>query len=163
MNNTYELFVGKCLLFNQLAGKNGIPTKQALKEQLELIREELQETIDDLEEGNWTGVLDGYADIAVTWAGFGSQLDNLRFDTKGALLETADNNLTKFISEDSKDASECLDATLKMYKDKGETVTYEHNDTFGCFVIKDLNNKVKKPCGFVSNDVSKFVPKGFNL
>ena len=156
----YNRFITDCNLFNRIAGKDGIPTKQALIEQLELIREELQETIDDLAEDNWTGVLDGYADIGVTWAGFGNQLENLKFNTLGALEETAANNLTKFIPVTQEGV---VQASLEKYQKEGVAVTVEYNEDTCFFVIKSLQNKVKKPAGFVSNDVSKFVPKGFKL
>jgi hypothetical protein len=161
MSNTkMQEFINKCELFNTIAGKDGVPTKISLYQQLMLIREELNETIHDLEAGDMTGVLDGYTDIAVTWAGFGQMLDSLGMNTEDALIETANNNLTKFVPISSND--EVID-TINMYADKGQTLIVETYTPASLYVFKDENNKVKKPKNFVSNDVSKFVGKCHDL
>lgn len=151
-------FMLSCQKFNRLAGKDNKPTVLDLKQQLALIKEELEETIRDLDAKDWVGVLDGYTDIAVTWAGFGQMLDNLQFDTKSALLATADNNLTKFVS--TQDDKEIID-TINKYKDQVITIELHDNDEF--YVFKDINNKVKKPFSFVSNNLEFFVPTNLNV
>lgn len=157
MNYTINDFIKDCQLFNTIAGKDGVPTKKALLEQIELIQEELNETKRDLLAGNHTGLLDGYVDVMVTSAGLGQMLDALQMDTLGAMKATAANNLTKFLDE--ADVDTCID-TLSMYADKGVGIIYERNPTYGKVVFKDINNKVRKPSNFVSNDVSSFVPLG---
>lgn len=151
-------FMLSCHKFNRLAGKDNKPTILDLKQQLALIKEELEETIRDLDAKDWVGVLDGYTDIAVTWAGFGQMLDNLQFDTKSALLATADNNLTKFVS--TQDTQEILD-TINKYKD--QVITVELHDDRKFYAFKDINNKVKKPFSFVSNNLEFFVPTNLNV
>jgi hypothetical protein len=153
----YELFIQSCNLFNKLAGKDSKATILDLKQQLALISEELNETIRDLDAKNYVGVLDGYTDIAVTWAGLGMMLDSLGFNTKDALLDTANNNLTKFVS---KDDSEEIISTIDKYSDG---VTVELNNEYGFYAFKDINNKVKKPFSFVSNDLTKHVPKNLYI
>lgn len=150
-------FIKDCQLFNTIAGKDGVPTKKALLEQIELIQEELNETKRDLLAGNYTGLLDGYVDVMVTSAGLGQMLDALQMDTLGAMKATAANNLTKFVN--TSDVDTCID-TLNMYADKGVGIIYEQNPRYELVVFKDINNKVRKPSNFVSNDVSSFVPLG---
>lgn len=147
-------FLRKCEAFNTIAGKAGKATKVDLKQQLDLIKEELNETIRDLEADDYVGVLDGYTDIAVTWAGLGQMLDSLKFDTKGALLATAANNLTKFVA--MRDNDEVIN-TIDMYNKKGNAIVVETYPPKELYVFKDVNNKVKKPFSFVSNDVSTYV------
>jgi hypothetical protein len=149
----YESFIQSCNLFNKLAGKDNKATLLDLKQQLALISEELNETIRDLNAKNYVGLLDGYTDIAVTWAGLGMMLDSLGFNTKDALLDTANNNLTKFVA---KDDSEEIISTIGKYSEDG--ITTELNAEYGFYAFKDINNKVKKPFSFVSNDLTKHVP-----
>jgi hypothetical protein len=149
----YELFIQSCNLFNKLADKDNKATILDLKQQLALISEELNETIRDLDAKNYVGVLDGYTDIAVTWAGLGMMLDSQGFNTKDALLDTANNNLTKFVA---KDDSEEIISTIGKYSQEG--ITAELNAEYGFYAFKDINNKVKKPFSFVSNDLTKHVP-----
>jgi hypothetical protein len=156
MQNKMQEFIIKCKLFNTIAGKDGKPSAVALHQQLMLIKEELNETIHDLETGDMVGVLDGYTDIAVTWAGFGQMLDALGMNIEDALIETADNNLTKFISIENDD--EVIN-TIDLYADKGDIISVETYKPLKLYVFKDINNKVKKPKSFVSNDLSKFINK----
>lgn len=157
MKYTTNDFIKDCNLFNTIAGKDGVPTKKSLLEQIDLIQEELNETKRDLLAGNHTGLLDGYVDVMVTTAGLGQMLDALEMDTLGAMQATAANNLTKFLDEAEVDT--CID-TLNMYGVKGVGIIYERNPQYGKVVFKDINNKVRKPSNFVSNDVSSFVPAG---
>lgn len=155
MNYTTNDFIKDCQLFNIIAGKDGVPTKKSLLEQIELIQEELNETKRDLLAGNHTGLLDGYVDVMVTAAGLGQMLDALQMDTIAAMKATAANNLTKFLDE--ADVDTCIE-TLEMYNSKGVGIIYERNPLYNKVVFKDINNKVRKPSNFVSNDVSSFVP-----
>lgn len=153
-------FMNDCKLFNCIAGKDGVPTKKSLLEQIELIQEELNETKRDLLAGNHTGLLDGYVDVGVTWAGLGQMLDALKMDTLGAMQATAANNLTKFVNENNNDV---LIDTLALYQGKNIPIVYERNALHNLVVFKDINNKVRKPSNFVSNDVSKYVPINLNI
>lgn len=162
MNNVYSTndFMNDCKLFNAIAGKDGVPTKKALLEQIELIQEELNETKRDLLAGNHTGLLDGYVDVMVTAAGLGSMLDALKMDTLKAMQATAANNLTKFVNENDTDT---LITTINLYQDKGVAIIYERNAKHNQVVFKDMQNKVRKPSNFVSNDVSMFVPTNLEI
>ena len=153
-------FMNDCKLFNTIAGKDGKPTKQALYEQLVLINEELQETIRDLSKNDYTGVLDGYTDMMVTVAGFGQMLDALGMKTTEALQATASNNLTKFVPEYQGDV---LIDTLALYQEKNIPIIYERSPKHNLVVFKDMQNKVRKPSNFVSNDLTEFVPVNLEI
>ena len=155
--NTIDTFVKKCFTFNDVANKlHPDMTRQDIVNQLKLIKEELQETIDDLEAGDYVGVLDGYCDIMVTTVGLGMILDQLGFNTTEALNDTADNNLTKYIQAHDQEA---FSSTVIKYKD--QNVKYNINPYYDLTYFLNENNKIMKPAGFVSNDLTKHVPIRF--
>jgi len=160
MTYTTNDFISDCKLFNIIAGKDGVPTKKTLLEQIELIQEELNETRHDLLSNNYTGLLDGYVDVMVTAAGLGQMLDALKMNTVGAMQATAANNLTKFVPERE---TEVLIDTLSLYQEKKVPIIYERSPQHNLIVFKDMNNKVRKPSNFVSNDVSSFVPTNLEI
>jgi len=149
-------FIELCNRFNRAANKDGLPNKQQLLEQLDLIISELEETYIALDTGDLVGIIDGYADIGVTWVGFGQQLETLGFNTKKALMDTAHNNLTKFIDVNDVDL---VYESINMYKNKGIGVKSDFNPAYGCYSLKNINHKVMKPVGFVPNDLSDCLPK----
>lgn len=157
---TYNNFIDECHLFNVLANKVQLPTKQDLREQLELIKEELQETIDDLNSDDYVGVLDGYTDLMVTVSGLGSMLKVAGFATLEACKATSENNLTKFVKFLDTDT---ILSTLDLYGNKNIMITAERNMQYDTIVFKDMQNKVRKPYGFVSNDLTEFVPVGLEI
>lgn len=156
-NYNHNAFIEDCNRFNRIAGKDGVPTVQSLLQQIDLIQEELDETKRDLLAGNYTGLLDGYIDVAVTNAGLGTMLDALGMNIIAAMKETAGNNLSKFV--DSYE-SETIQNTLDLYKAKDVWITSEYNPSESLVVFKDKENKVRKPYGFISNDLSKYIPDG---
>lgn len=149
-------FIELCNRFNRAANKDGMPNKQQLLEQLDLIKSELEETYAAVEARDLVGIVDGYADIAVTWAGFGQQLEALGFNTKKALMDTAHNNLTKFIDVSAVDI---VYESINMYKNKGVHVKSDFNDSYGCYSLKNIKHKVMKPVGFVPNNLSDCLPE----
>lgn len=151
-----EKFLSECYRFNECANKTGLASKKQLLEQLDLIKSELEETYAAVEARDLVGIIDGYADIGVTWVGFGQQLEQLGFNTRMALRDTAHNNLTKFI--DVQNIEEVY-ASVKMYDEKGIKVKYDFNVDYGCYSLKNSDNKVMKPKSFVSNDLSNCIPK----
>lgn len=158
MTNTIDTFVKKCFTFNDVANKlHPLMTRQDLVNQLNLIKEELQETIDDLEAGDYVGVLDGYCDVMVTTVGLGMILDQLGFNTTEALNDTADNNLTKYLSF-SDNITYGWDTLVKY---EGKNVTAKFNPKYKLFYFTNDVNKIMKPVNFVSNDLSKHVPIRF--
>ena len=154
--NAISKFYEECHKFNDVAGKLDGLTIRDVHSQLALIKEELDETFHDYQVEDYEGVLDGCSDLMVTVAGFCLILEKLGFDVDGALLETANNNLTKFI-----EGSDCdlVDKTIQHYKDQGIETEAVYNSDHDLFVIKDKNNKIRKPLGFVSNSLVQFLPE----
>ena len=50
-------------------------------------------------------------------------------------------------------------STIAMLEQQGFKVEAHYNQDHDLFVIKDDKNKIRKPVGFVSNSLIKFVPK----
>jgi len=157
MDYTYDQFADKVRTFNIIAGKDKVPTKQDLVNQMKIILEEVKETIDDLEANNREGVLDGYTDMMVTVVGFGHMLEALNVPVRAALHATADNNMTKFPRPDDN----IVNDTLALYPDVKVQAIY--NSTYDMIVFKDANNKVRKPAGYVANSLVHFVPDTWRL
>lgn len=154
--NAISTFYEQCHKFNKIAGKLENLAIRDIHNQLLLIKEELNETFDDYQKSDYEGILDGYTDLAVTVAGLGFILKELGFKTEEALLATAENNLSKFL--DGKETARA-NASVKALAEQGVTTNLSYNPQYNVFVIKDENNKIRKPVGFVSNNLSKFVPK----
>ena len=70
------------------------------------------------------------------------------------MMRVASNNLTKMPFD-----LETAIATVEYYKQQGIECKYEYNETYDRYVIRDQNNKVRKPLGYVSVDLSDCVPK----
>lgn len=156
-NYNQNAFIEDCNRFNRIAGKDGVPTVKSLLQQIALIQEELNETREAIFENDHAGLLDGFVDVGVTLAGLGQMLDSLGMNTLAAMKETAVNNLSKFI--DSYE-SETIQNTLDMYKLKHIKITSEYNKEEELVIFKDEDSKVRKPHGFISNNLSKYVPDG---
>jgi NTP pyrophosphatase (non-canonical NTP hydrolase) len=141
--------------FNELAGNTKNVNKEKLKQQLNLITEELLETVEALKQNDLVEVLDGYTDLMVTVVGLGDMLEGLGIKATEALVATAKNNDTKFISPYS------LTLPLKTvdyYRQQGIDVQPEFSLKYNMYVMKDKQGKVRKPLGFISNDLTEFVP-----
>ena len=154
--NTISKFYEQCHQFNEVAGKLDKVKVRDIHNQLILIKEELDEAFHAYKAKDFEGVLDGLCDLAVTVSGLAFILEKLGFDVNGALLETAKNNLTKFIDGEE---TRKVDATVQHYKEQGIKVYADYNSEHNLFVIKDMNNKIRKPVGFVSNSLVQFLPQ----
>jgi hypothetical protein len=158
-----QVFKEKCYKFNIIAGKQSVKSKQDIKNQIALIREEVQELVDDFGSNNPVKTLDGVIDILVTTLGLAQQLESLGFDVDKAMLETADNNLTKY----TPNAVEAA-LTQDYYERKGIVTEVMYDTTNEVWVIKNAKtSKVLKPTNFQSNDLVSCVPdlfieKGFD-
>ena len=154
--NAISKFYEECHKFNDVAGKLDGLTIRDVHNQLVLLKEELDEGFEAYLAGDMEALLDSHVDVSVVSAGLGFILEKLGFDVDGALLETANNNLTKFI-----EGSDCdlVDKTIQHYKDQGVKTEAVYNSDHDLFVIKDKNNKIRKPLGFVSNSLVQFLPE----
>lgn len=151
-------FYEQCYQFNQVAGKLDNVKIQDIYNQLLLIKEELDEAFHAYQTEDAEGILDAHCDLSVVVAGLGFILKELGFKVEDALLETSKNNLTKFIAGED---SEKVSATIAMLAEQGVEARMFYNKENDLIVIKDNNNKIRKPVGFVSNSLIKFVPKEF--
>lgn len=156
MEAQYDMqdFQSDCYLFNKLAGKDTLVSHKDLTEQFKLIVEELKETCDGLATNNPEEVLDGTIDVMVTAIGLLQKLENLGIDTNKALYKTADNNLSKFPTTEA-----VAIETAEMYERQGVDVIVEYKSKYDVYVIKDVNDKVRKPSNFVSNDLKDCIPE----
>ena len=144
--------------FNDISGSAQKTTKDDIKNQIVLMEEEVKETFNDFEANNIVGVLDGCIDTLYVTLGLLQKLKNLGVDTDGAMKQVAEDNLSKFPSS----LQEAIDSII-IYQNQGTNVSMEQNKEHRVYVLKDQNDKVRKPLGFVGTDLSKYVPAGVEL
>lgn len=155
--NFYDLeeFRKDCYIFNQVAGKDKAVMQKDIINQAKIILEEANETLADAEANDDVGVLDGLCDVLVTAFGLMQKLENAGFNTREAMKRVAENNASKYPRDE-----DIVLATI--INDNGANgLRYEYNENFGVYVIKDRNDKIRKPVGFESVDISDCVPPGF--
>lgn len=151
---TVEDFMLDCYGFNDVAGKSQDTSHRALCEQFKLCVEELKETGDGLSTNNPEEVLDGTIDLLVVAFGLLQKLQNMGFDVTKAMRKTSENNWSKF------PATEAIAIeSAEMYDRQGIDVEAQYNAEYDLFVIKDANDKVRKPSNFVSNDLKDCLPE----
>jgi len=143
-----------CYAFNEIAGKDKLCTLKDIEFQYNLILEETKEIKEKgIDRNNVKEVVDGVVDVMVTALGLVQKLEHLGVDMNKAMRDTGYNNLTKYPS-DERIAIE----TAQKYEQDGTQVTVEYNSDYDMFVIKNLKDKVMKPVGFESNDLSNCIP-----
>lgn len=140
--------------FNVLSGQFNKTTKQDLINQVKLITEEASETKAAMEVNDITELLDGAVDVMYVTIGLLQKLEQLGVDVNGAMRKVAEDNLAKFPS-----SRLLAESTVEMYKTQGIETEMQYNEDFGRYVIKDTNDKVRKPAGFVSTYLGAFVPR----
>ena len=89
----------------------------------------------------------------VTAIGLLQKLENLGMNVNKALYKTAVNNLSKFPTTEA-----VAIETVEMYERQGIDVVVEFKSKYDVYVIKDANDKVRKPSDFVSNDLKDCIP-----
>lgn len=140
--------------FNQLAGNANALEHQDFLNQMKYVQEEIKELQHGLDSHDNKESLDGLIDAMVTIFGLVEKFHRLGFDVAGAAKKTALNNLSKFPTD-----TKIVDESIASYQEKGVKLIAYHNDAFDCWVLKDENNKVRKPVGFIENDLSGFLPQ----
>lgn len=125
--------------FNRTAGNLDAVDKRAVDNQLSLCFEELTEAIDGLEAGDMVALLDGAVDMFVVGAGLLQQLDHAGFEVERALKRVTENNLTKF-------PASLTEVDYELIKKEGWYKRF--NLAEGCFVLKDVNGKIRKPFAY---------------
>lgn len=154
--NEYDAvrFIQDVYAFNELSGQASKLDKSAIYNQLKLIAEETDELHEAVETNNAVEALDACIDIMYVLAGMMQKLEAMGMDVVGAMQQVANDNLTKFPG-----SKEVAELTQDMYNKQGIETTVTYSDKFNRWVIKDTNAKVRKPIGFTSTDLTKYVPK----
>lgn len=133
--------------FNKFSGNLDGVGMASINLQLNLIDEELTETGQAAFDKNRVELLDGACDLFVTVAGLLQKLTAIGYDVEEALFRVTENNLDKF-SYATYDESEIPEGCRQEFiKDYG-----------GIFVLKDANNKIRKPLNFRKVELSDLVP-----
>jgi hypothetical protein len=152
-------FQDDCYAFNEIAGKDKLCTLKDIEFQYNLILEETKEIKEKgIDKNNAKEVTDGVVDVLVTALGLVQKLEHLGVDMNKAMRDTAYNNLTKYPSDEY-----IAIQTAQMYEQDGVQVTVEYNSEYELFVIKNMKDKVMKPVGFESNDLSNCIPEDLLL
>ena len=157
MDNTYNIsdFQIDCYAFNEIANKYNLTTLKDIDFQYKLILEETKEIKEKgIDKNNAKEVLDGVIDVMVTALGLMQKLEYLGMDVNKAMRDTAYNNLSKFPAKEL-----VAIQTAQYYEQEGIPVNVEYNSNYDLFVIKNWNDKVMKPLGFESNDLSNCIPQ----
>lgn len=155
MNLTYsfEDFASDCYLFNELAGKDKQCSYKDIYQQSLLINEEVNEILCGVTDNNSEEVLDGVIDVLVVTLGLMQKLEQLGVDVSKAMQKTALNNFSKFPTD-----FVIAQESVVALKEKGVECRAEYNEDYELYVIKDSNDKVRKPLDFVSNDLLDCIP-----
>lgn len=150
---SFEDFASDCYLFNELAGKDKQCSYKDIYQQSLLINEEVNEILCGVTDNNPEEVLDGAIDVLVVTLGLMQKLEQLGVDVSKAMQKTAMNNFSKFPS----DFVIAQESVVEL-KRKGVECRAEYNEDYELYVIKDANDKVRKPLDFVSNDLLDCIP-----
>ncbi len=149
--------------FNLVAGNkylhfDDISFLQVVKRQVALITEECKELEEAVAVEDWTEVADAVCDIRVVSDWLQELLYQAGFDMESAMEAVADNNMSKLF----KSYSEALE-TKEYYEDEKnlsvfiESKFYKGRDYY---VVKNAETgKILKPKGFVSVDLTNYIPK----
>jgi hypothetical protein len=153
-SSTYPIlfFQNDADLFNDISGSASACTKKDIGNQIALMQEEVQETYDAYVKGDLVETLDGCIDTLYVTLGLLQKLNNLGIDTEGAMQQVALDNLQKFPT-----CEIVAKETVKMYSEKGIEVISKYDILHNAYVIKDMNDKVKKPLGFIPTNLSQYV------
>ena len=150
LNEFYE----SVKLFNNLAGNTDVSIK-GFKNQTRLVYEEaIKETEDALHSNDVVKLLDGVVDGLYVIMGSLQKLELLGCDIEGAIKQVCVDNLTKFPLKE-----EVAQASVLHYNSQNINVSYSYNPEYKRYVIKDSNQKIRKPVGFTSTDLTQYVPE----
>lgn len=149
----WELYK-KTVKFNELASNIDKPLEVFLKDQIPRVIEEADEIKDGFNERDLVKVLDGCVDTLVCTFAILEKLKLLGVDINSGMVDTANNNLTKFPTEES-----VADASIEFYKEQGIETYKVFNSKYNVWAVKRASDdKTMKPVGYVPNDLTKAVP-----
>lgn len=150
LNEFYE----SVKLFNNLAGNNDVSIKGFKTQQKVVFEECIKEVEEALNENNPVKLLDGVVDGLYVVFGQLQKLELLGCDIEGAIKQVCEDNLTKFTTKE-----EVAQASVLHYNSQNINVSYSYNPEYKRYVIKDSNQKIRKPVGFTSTDLTQYVPE----
>ena len=135
--------------FNNISGQSSKVSLEDIKNQVNLIKEELLELDIEVQAENEEYILAEAIDVLYTTLGLLQKLENKGMKVHKAMEIIANANLSKFpvCPTDLKDS-------IDSFKEKGIEVISSYNEDYDVFVIKDTNSKVRKPISFIKADIS---------
>lgn len=148
LNQLYE----NVKLFNNLAGDN--LTKQGFINQQKLVIEESNEIQEGIDNNNLVEILDGVIDTLYVTLGHLSRLEKLGVNVQGAIEQVCEDNTTKFPLN-----REVAQNSVVFYNAKNINVNWTFNEQYQRYVIKDENQKCRKPYNFIPTDLTQYVPE----
>lgn len=151
-NYTFDNMYEDVKAFNNLAG--GKTSKDSFIAQVKCLVEEVNETVQGVEDNDVVAILDGAIDTIYVAMGILHKLEQLGVNIHKASNQVCENNLTKFPTSEY-EATE----TVKFYNNTNVNVHYVFNHDYSKYVIKDENGKVRKPFNFIPTDLSSYVPE----
>jgi predicted HAD superfamily Cof-like phosphohydrolase len=139
--------------FNNISGQAKKLGVMPCGNQIRLMHEEVEETAEAFRCNDVVEILDGCVDTLYVTLGLLQKLENLGCDVHGALEAVAENNLSKFPRD-----AEVAAATVEFYATQGIACEVGYNEIYDRFAIKDENQKVRKPLGYLRCSLDAFVP-----
>lgn len=140
--------------FNALANNLTNVTPAKMIAQANVLQEEVQELKDGLNNEDLEEILDGTVDVIYVAFGMLQMLRSLGYDTERAMEKTARNNLTKFPT-----SINTVVESVDDYSENGTEITWEYNKVYDKYVLKDTKGKIRKPLGYVKNNLKDCLPK----
>lgn len=139
-------------LFNNLAGDN--LTKQGFINQQKVLLEEVKEIDEGIGNNDIVEILDGVVDTLYVALGQLYKLEQLGCDIEGAIKQVCTDNTSKFPSDE-----ETAVKTVMYYNNQNVNAKWEYNEKYQRYVIKDENQKIRKPYNFIPTDLTQYVPE----
>mgnify|MGYP003651893560 CR=1 FL=1 len=135
-------------VFNSVAGNLFDVDEFTVDNQISYIWEEFAECVDAFEQKDSVEVLDAACDLFVTVAGLMQKLESAGFNVEEALKRVCQNNMDKYIP---------VGKHLSYDSAFTATLNEEHN----VWVLRDSNQKIRKPSSFQSVELNDLVPNYF--
>ena len=139
-------------LFNNLAGDN--LTKQGFINQQKVLLEEVKEIDEGISNNDIVEILDGVVDTLYVALGQLYKLEQLGCNIEGAIKRVGEDNTSKFPSDE-----ETAVKTVMYYNNQNVNAKWEYNEKYQRYVIKDENQKIRKPYNFIPTDLTQYVPE----
>lgn len=156
VGQAYESVKSFNTIADNLGGKVSLPLKDRLLNQIKIIQSELDELKTGVESDNPLETLDGACDLVVTSLGALQMVDEI-YNAREGLLDVCANNLTKYIQVTDPNAKAIIEDTVAKYKAEGVEIVVNYNKTFGVYVFKDSEGKIRKPVSYKNVDLVSYL------